>query len=321
MNEWDWQPDQAAIEGFHQKCQVIRDWITAIHERMQTGLYVYGAGGIGKSHTVLEQLDHLKANYKVFNSRMTAKGLFECLKKDQDCIHVLEDLERIQSDKDSQSLLRAALWAPGGRGRKVTWTTAKGPDEFTFSGGIVMLANRPLASLPELEALATRIAVYRLEATHEEMLAKLYELTAAGYRLGDRTVLQSDSCREVAAYLLREAKKDGCPLNLRLLFQSYGDYALWENDLSGCHWHDLVAIRVQETVSSFKHEAETLSAEDRKLRCREAVRQVMKEAPGDAAEQFRLYKARTGRSRADFFRHKREIESREFDPEADDEAA
>jgi hypothetical protein len=197
----------------------------------------------------------------------------------------------------------------------VTWTTANEPASFTFRGGIILLSNRPLASLPELRALATRIAVYRLELTDAELAALLRELAAAGYQRGGKTSLQAETCIEVARYLLAECRDAGCSLDLRLLFNAYHDYLLWEAELTGCHWHDLVSTRARVTAASFKHAAEVMSVEERRVRRRQIMREIRK-TTDDASEQMRLYHERTGMSRSDFFRRKGEIESGEFDPEA-----
>jgi hypothetical protein len=219
-----WGVDPAALENLKRKLQVIRDWVTGVARGVHSGLYVYGSGGIGKSHAVLEQFDQIEAAYKLFNSRMTAKGLFIALRDAPDAVHVLEDMERLTTDRDAQGVLRSALWATQGRDRVVTWTTATGGEEsFTFRGGVILLANRPLAHLPELRALATRITVYRLEVTDAELSSMLCELAAKGYQCGGKTVLEAEKCVEVAAHLLGVCRAAECPLDLRLLLNSYRD--------------------------------------------------------------------------------------------------
>src|SRR5262249_18414061 len=149
-----------------------------------TGLYLYGAGGLGKTYHVLQQLEMLEADFRLFNARMTGKGLFQALEKAPDAVHVLEDMERLTQDRDAQGVLRGALWSQPGRPREVTWTTAAGAARFVFRGGLILLANRPLADLPELRALATRIAVYRLEVTDAELAAQLRRIAGGGFARG-----------------------------------------------------------------------------------------------------------------------------------------
>jgi hypothetical protein len=316
MTETNWGADPEALASLGLKLQVVRDWVTAVAKGYQTGLYLHGSGGIGKSHAVLDQLEKLGAAYRLHNSRMTAKGLYLALAGAADAVHVLEDVERLTADRDAQGVLRSALWAAGGRDRVVTWTTATGGQErFTFRGGIILLANRPLASLPELRALATRISVYRLDVTDPELAAMFHELAAQGYRQGGKTVLEPEACSEVAQHLLNECRAAQCPLDLRLLLSSYHDYLAWAADVTGCHWRDLVAARARQTASNFAAEPDTRSCEERKAYRRSVLREIMK-GTGNAGEQERLYRHRTGTSRADYFRRKREIESGEFDAEA-----
>src|SRR5205085_11641886 len=116
--------DGPALESLERKFQVVRDCTTAVAKGFKTGLFLYGAGGVGKSFTVLNHLKQLDAPHVLHNSRMTAKGLFLALKHAPDVIHVLEDMERLTKDADAQGVLRSALWAQPGHDRVVTWTTA-----------------------------------------------------------------------------------------------------------------------------------------------------------------------------------------------------
>ena len=75
------------------KFQLLRDLTTGVAKGFKPGLYVHGPGGLGKSHTVLRQLELLEVAYQLFNSRMTAKGLYVALEFAPDAIHVLEDME------------------------------------------------------------------------------------------------------------------------------------------------------------------------------------------------------------------------------------
>jgi Cdc6-like AAA superfamily ATPase len=105
------QVSPAPLDSLGNKLALVKDWVGAVVEGFQTGFYLYGTGGIGKSHTVLERLEELKASYRSFNSRMTAKGLYLALANAPDAVHLLEDMERLTTDRDAQGVLRSALWA------------------------------------------------------------------------------------------------------------------------------------------------------------------------------------------------------------------
>jgi hypothetical protein len=95
-------PDKGALESLERKFQVVRDHTTAVAKGFKTGLFLYGQGGAGKSYTVLRHLEALEAPQVLYNSRMTAKGLFLSLHHAPDAVHVLEDMERLTKDADAK---------------------------------------------------------------------------------------------------------------------------------------------------------------------------------------------------------------------------
>lgn len=305
--------DETALASLEKKLHILRDLVTAVAKGFKTGLFLYGNGGVGKSFTVLRHLKSLQAGYQLYNSRMTAKGLFLALKQAPDVIHVLEDMERITKDADAQGVLRSALWAQPGHERAITWTTATdGAQRFVFRGGLILISNRPLADLPELRALATRIEVHRLDVSDAELEALMRKLASQGYRLQDKLVIDPQNCLAVTEHLLRECRAAGCPLDLRLQQKSFQTFLQWESDFSDCHWRDLVAASVREATHHFRHETNTMPRETRRAQRRNILRAILSQA-ADAKEQERLYTEQTGASRADFFRRKREVETGDFD--------
>ena len=319
MNETELPPhrDNEALANLEKKLNLVRDHVTAVGRGYKTGFYLYGTGGMGKSYTVLQHLENLGVTYQLFNSRMTAKGLFLTLQKAPDAIHVMEDMERLTKDPDAQGVLRSALWAQPGHERLVTWTTAEGPQRFPFRGGLILISNRPLADLPELRALATRIEVHRMEATDAELAALMREVAGKGYRLDGKIGIGPEECLKVTEFLLKECRSAGCPLDLRLQQKAFRSYLQFAADYSVSHWEDLVAASVREATCHFRHEQNTTSPEARKAQRRKVVREIIgKEV--DVNEQVKLYIERTKQSRADFFRRKQEVLSGEF--EGDDAA-
>ena len=306
-------PHEAALASFERKCHLVRDHVTAVGRGYKPGLFLYGTGGVGKSFTVLQQLERLDIPHLLFNSRMTAKGLFQTLKTAPDAVHVFEDMERVTKDPDAQGVFRSALWSQPGHDRVVTWTTAmNGSERFVFRGGVILISNRPLADLPELRALATRIEVYHLDASEAELTAVLRDLASKGYSVNGVPVLPPEECVRVTERLLMECRAAGCPLDLRLQQKAFQTYRQFAADCSVSHWEDLLAVSVREATCHFRHEVNTESPELRKARRRNTVRELMTSS-ASAKDQEAEYRKRTGSSRADFYRRKREIESGEFD--------
>jgi hypothetical protein len=307
--------DQAALYGVNRKTNLLRDLVTAVVKGFKFGLYLYGVGGIGKSYTVLNQLRKLEAPHVLWNARMTAKGLFLGLAHAPDAIHVLEDMERLTKDADAQGVLRGAMWAQPGQQRIVTWTNAtEGPKRFEFRGGLILISNRPMADMPELRALATRIEVHMLDVTDAELTAMMRDLASRGYRQDDKVVIAPQECLEVTEHLLHECRAAGCPLDLRLQQKCFQTYLQWESDWSTTDWRDLVAASVRAAAHHFRHEVNTLPREARRTQRRNILRQIMIETK-DVQEQEKRYRAEAKASRADFFRRKREIDTGDFDEE------
>ena len=305
------EPDP--LRSLERKIQVVRDHSTAVAKGFKTGLFLYGPGGVGKSFTVLRHLESIEATHVLYNSRMTAKGLFLSLGASPDAVHVLEDMERLTKDADAQGVLRSALWAQPGHDRIVTWTTATdGAMRFVFRGGLILISNRPLADMPELRALATRIEVHRLEVSEAEIVALMRDLAARGYRHRDKMALEPERCAEVTEFLIRQCHQAGCRLDLRLQQKSFQTFLQHQYEWSQTHWEDLVAASVREATHHFRHEMDETPREDKHSQRRNALREIIA-TTDDAAEQEKLYRHRTGFARADFFRRKHEVVSREFD--------
>ena len=73
--------DKAALGTLEKKLHLVRDHVTGVGKGYKPGYYLYGPGGMGKSYTVLKHLKRLDVPYQLFNSRMTAKGLFLTLQR------------------------------------------------------------------------------------------------------------------------------------------------------------------------------------------------------------------------------------------------
>lgn len=305
--------DQANLASLRKKIHLLFDLVTGVAKGYKTGLFLHGPGGVGKSYNVLKHLKDLDVPHILFNSRMTGKGLFQALQQAPDAVFVLEDMERLTKDPDAQGVLRSALWAQPGHDRLVTWTTAtEGVVRFAFRGGLILISNRPLANLAELRALATRIEVHRMDVSDGELTALMRELARQGYQFCGKAAIAAGDCLLVTEFLLSECRTSGCPLDLRLQQKSFQTYLQWISDNAFCDWRDLVAASVREATHHFRHALNPLSPEEKKKERRNALRETAK-ITTDVSEQERLYTERTGASRADFFRRKREVESGEFD--------
>jgi hypothetical protein len=302
--------DLAKLE---QKRQDVRDIVSGIAHGYDFGLYLYGSGGTGKSHTVTTHLDQIGASYRLFNSRMTAKGLFMALEDAPEAIHVLEDMERITLDKDAQGVLRSALWAQPDKSRRVTWVTAKeGKQAFTFDGGIIMIANTPLAEMAELKALGTRINVHEMEVTEAEVAAFLRDMASQGYRHKRLGSLSPAVCLEVVEFVIDQCCQAGFPLDMRLYQHSMHTYLQCQSGHAQNGWRQLVANRVRQSARHRVQDLERHTREGLLEHERDIVREILEttshlKGKTQTSEQVRLFKERTGGAPATWYRRKAEV--------------
>jgi hypothetical protein len=306
--------DRQHIASLERKFQIVRDFVAEVVAGLTTGLYLYGEGGIGKSFTVIRELETMKADFKVYNSRMSGRGLYNALERFPDSVHVLEDMERLFRDGGAQGVLRSALWGQrkeGGKGpmeRTVTWSTWRMEHSFIFTGGIAMVANRPLEDLPELQAMRTRIAVMQLQATDAEITALMRSVALKGHEHEGRAMTPAE-CQEVCEFIVEQSRSLHRPLDMRLLVNSFADYQSWQECNAGCHWRDLVATRLKQRPITFAVPPALGTREERMRREREIAREIA-DAPSDRAERLRLWQERTGKREASLYRRLSEIGGR-----------
>lgn len=241
--------EQELLESIENKLQQVRDRVQGVAEGYINGFFLWGEGGTSKSYTVEEALQTLGRQYKLTNSRLTGKGLFELLRDYPDVVHVLEDVETLFSDKNSFGVLRSALWGQAGEDgiqeRPVVWQVSGRRDEFIFTGGIVLIANCRLDDIPQLRALKTRIVTMHYQPTNEEVAVLMTQIAKRGHRHGPFS-LSSEECLEVAQAIIARSKRLQRNLDLRLLVNTCKDRLQWANGASQTHWLDLLDSRMKE---------------------------------------------------------------------------
>ena len=308
--------DQKHLGTLFAKFQMVRDFTGEVAEGRTGGFYLFGPGGCGKSYSILDELKRRCVPYRLFNSRMTGRGLYNALEAYPDGLHVLEDMEQLFRDSGAKGVLRSALWSQsGGEARRpqerlVTWTSYKMEHQFVFTGGIIMTANRPFPPDPELEAVKTRIAYLQLVVSDNEMIALMRDVSARGFREdGDR--VEPDECREVCEHLIAQAQGLNRQLDMRTLINGFKDYMQWRDYGTGCHWRDLVSARLKERPIALE-EAKTFGERaTEKRRDRDIAREIAAKTK-DRQERLRLWKEQTGKSQAALYRWLQKLKASDF---------
>ena len=295
--------DQAALNELLRKQQLILDRVVGVARQYIFGLIITGRGGIGKSWLVTKELERLGIPYILHNSHVTARGLLNELRAHPDVIHIIEDAEQLTRDKDALGILRSATW-PGRRSRSgrmervITWRTHRESLEVVFTGSVILISNRELGKLPEMQALATRVPHIELTVTEAEVAALMRSIALRGHRLGD-AYLGPDECVEVAEFIITESAQLSRPLDMRMLVNGFADRLQAEDGEAGCSWRDLIRSTllgkpdVVDDVESAGIRAQTNA---RKLAIAREIGDL------DPHERLAVWIEKTGKSRAALYR-------------------
>jgi hypothetical protein len=303
------QNDRRHLAELNKKLQVVKDRVAGVVCGRHTGFFIGGRGGIGKSHNVESELERLGEPYKLWNSAMTARCLFDRFAAYPDAVHFLEDVETLTSDRRAIGVLRSALWGtrPGRDGRMerlITWNAKGSSDDAIFSGGVILTSNRRLAEFPELKALKTRISSMNLDISDPEIMALMRSLAAEGWPKGN-IELGPDQCLEVVEFIIAEAARTNGRLNVRLMVNGYQDRIQYEDLDTGCDWRDLVASRIRERPTVTRDIEPIGIRSQKKARQLAIAREVANLVP---EERLRVWQQETGDlSQATLYRRLNEL--------------
>lgn len=309
--------DEKYLASYLQKLQHVRDRVIGVASGYDTGAIIHGPGGAGKSYTVIDELRTLGAYYRLSNSRMTGRGLFDTLAKYPDAIHVIEDAESMLRDATAIGVLRSALWASdGGNGQKdrwITWTAFGHQLEVLFEGGIIMILNRALADDPEMQALATRVPLALIDPSDNEIQAMMRSISTKPYQHLDRNgllhVMSPNQCSEVCEYIIAQSGRLHHPMDLRLLVHGFHDFIQWDASDAANHWHDLVLSRIRDrpTTTTATTSRPMIGSRSERIAQELAIVRQIVAATSDTDEQVKRWHDETGKSRATWFRRRSEI--------------
>ena len=289
------------LERLEKKLALIRDRVRSVALRYNTGFFLYGAGGSGKSHAVRGELESLGTRWIPHNSAMSAAGLFDILYDLPQHVHVLEDMEQLWADKKAVGFLRSATWGDSEmRNRILTKTIHKKRITFDFTGGIIILSNSPLGEIASLRALATRLNPAEFKPTEGEKAALMWKI-AEGGKFG----LAPDACEEVCEYITHFAVSKGKPLDLRLLDNAFGDRLMYDRGESQTHWRDLVASRIESQIIEPRITPRT--RQSRLIDERDIAQQIYDKFPDSREDRFREWRERTGKSERALYRRAGEL--------------
>lgn len=282
---------------FQRRCNFLRDRTQSVAGAYQTGVYICGRPGSGKTFTVLKTLKEIKdAKYIFRNSRMTPMGLYEELAEHPEHVFVLDDIPSLLDHRQALQILMAALGGKPGEARPVTYSTKRKNDRrsLKFSGGIICISNVPLRHDPLAEAIVSRVVLHEHDPSDEELAAVMRHTAMQG-----TNVLTPGECLEVVECVISQCRTHDFRLDLRYLDKGLQDYRQFKEGKTLCSWEDLIQASMKQV-----HEpnlfAKLSKQQEIELEC-ERVLQLMRAYPGNTPRQI----AESALSKTTFYERRR----------------
>ncbi len=239
--------EKQCLASMEAKFDIIRDNVSKVVNGIDTGFFLTGEGGVGKSFCVLECLKETNKHYEHIQGRVSAKGLYDTLQSSPSSVHLIEDAESMFSDKLWTGVLRNALWSQD-RGlhsvRNVSWGTdsKRGGSAFVFTGGIVVISNIKVNDTKaDMRAVLSRAPEVYINFNTDELLAKQKEICLKGYeRPGSKVKLSVAECLEVLGFIKDNRTSLKLNIDLRTLIRGFNEYHFDKMQKNRRTWKDRI---------------------------------------------------------------------------------
>ncbi len=289
--------------ALEEKQSLLAHHVRMVARGLTNGLFVSGGGGVGKSKVIAETLAAEGVLPVLINSHITPLSLYAALHDHrQDKVLWLDDADSMYTNMPILGLLRSALWGTA-EGRVVTYSStqlAGLPGSFEFQSRLIFTANSVPKRNEAFKAVLSRVDVFELVATNDELLEQMDVLARDGFGS-----LDAAACKAVVDFI-RHAGGNR-QLSMRLYESSLRkvEYAV----TTGTDWRDLVRSQLDQLGSKDREGVpKPLDSKGHDLRC---MALAVEKFPASARQQEEFWCESTGKSRATFFRIKKQFESQQ----------
>lgn len=293
--------DEDPMTAIGERQKELSHFVHMVAKGMSDGLFIYGSGGIGKSETVRRTLGKEGITPVTINSHATALGIYKTLYQNRkNEIIFFDDADSIFADMKVLGLFRSALW---GNPRLVTYTSTSSqlediPQSFVFESAIIMAANIIPKNNAAFKATLSRIDTFELKANNEEVLEFMRSIAI---KQGFPGVMSSEVMSVIDFF---ESEAGSRQLSLRLLELSCKK-VVYAREMR-LDWRDLV--RTQLHTLGEKSNGEEMDTAAHDLEC---MKMAFEEHPDSPRQQQAYWMKLTGKSRATFFRVKKQFQNQQ----------
>ena len=283
--------EPAPRTSLEKKQRLLAHHVRLVARRVTYGLFCAGPGGLGKSKTISETLAAEGIEPVLLNSHVTPLMLYRTLfEYRKGRVLWLDDCDSIYANLQVLGLLRSALWGQGER--IVTYASSQLDDiprQFVFESRIIFCSNTTKRN-EAFKAVLSRVDVFQLTASNEEILEQMRLLAANGFGS-----LTPDQCQEVVDFI--DESGGTRHLSMRLYEPSLRkvEYAL----RTGVAWQELVRCQLDQLG---KHDVPSGDSRALDFAAMDAAVQAY---PASVALQEQYWTEARNKSRATFFRIKK----------------
>lgn len=196
--------------SFSESLEHLEGFTKALIKGAFNGLFVAGAGGVGKTQTVEDALAAAGLSdgqgYTKITGSASPIGIYTELYKNKDGIILFDDCDGALESQDGRNLIKAATDTK--KNRKMAWAKKSAgmydpdkeipsasddedsedgdedeaapetriPNKFDFKGRIIFISNLPLDKLDPDKALRTRGYIISINPTPEELFSKMQDI-------------------------------------------------------------------------------------------------------------------------------------------------
>jgi hypothetical protein len=292
---------KAIMAQIGDKVKLLTTQVTAVAQGYTNALFVYGPGGLGKTHWITTTLEAIEGKAWVHHTAYsTPKGLMIAMTQQPDAIHLFEDCEKLYKTDVAASLLRAACGSPRQKERWVTYETAHENIRVHFRGGVIIVSNENISRTKgPLAAVASRFRPVEWTLSLEERAATILEIAESGWKKGAKS-LTPEQCIEVARFLVKEMTSGRVlvPVDLRTYVEhALPAFAQWKQGESASPWQEVLLSKLQGSMDVEE------KREEKTNRLRALALAISNDKDLPRERKLQAWKEGTGLGQAIYYRH------------------
>jgi hypothetical protein len=276
--------------------ETAEDLVNMVIDHVAPACIIVSEGGLGKTYLVKTLCEEKCPDYKYFSGHMTPKQVYSFLYDNPDKIIVFDDIEDLLKNDKTVGILKGALWSVKNN-KKVSYAATERDGsslllDFEFIGGIIILLNKiPRDKNPIVRALKSRSLYYEIHLNYRQKLKIMEQILRKDsfYYL-----IKCELSNEEREKLIKDLRENTSPVienfNYRtmeklVMYYSYTKkmYPDQPNRYIDLHNHTIQKNEEKELVYKLKKSGLSIKS------------------------QLREFIEKTGKSRATFYRVKKEI--------------